>query len=146
LPRAVAVLGVLCISSEYSSGMIRASLIAVPRRGRVLAAKSLVFAAVTFVDLVAQPDKLALHPPVPPRRVLRRDSDHELPDRGGRGRPPWTPTARVVPLARDQPTVPGEQRRRRHREDLAPPVAGSQSRQQCREPQPVGRLVTKPPT
>jgi ABC-type transport system involved in multi-copper enzyme maturation permease subunit len=46
---AIAVLGVLSISSEYSSGMIRASLIAVPKRGRVLAAKSLVFAAVTFV-------------------------------------------------------------------------------------------------
>ena len=46
---AIAVLGVLCISSEYSSGMIRASLIAVPKRGRLLAAKSLVFAVVTFV-------------------------------------------------------------------------------------------------
>ena len=46
---AIAVLGVLCISSEYSSGMISTSLIAVPKRGRVLAAKSLVFAVVTFV-------------------------------------------------------------------------------------------------
>jgi ABC-type transport system involved in multi-copper enzyme maturation permease subunit len=46
---AIVVLGVLCISSEYSSGMIRTSLTAVPKRGRVLAAKSLVFAAVTFV-------------------------------------------------------------------------------------------------
>jgi ABC-2 type transport system permease protein len=46
---AIAVLGVLCISSEYSSGMIRTSLTAVPKRGRVLAAKSLVFAGVTFV-------------------------------------------------------------------------------------------------
>jgi ABC-2 type transport system permease protein len=45
----IAVLGVLCISSEYSSGMIRTSLIAVPKRGRVLAAKSLVLALVTFV-------------------------------------------------------------------------------------------------
>ncbi len=45
----IAVLGVLCISSEYSAGMIRTSLIAVPKRGRVLAAKSLVFAVVTFV-------------------------------------------------------------------------------------------------
>jgi ABC-2 type transport system permease protein len=45
----IAVLGVLFISSEYSSGMIRTSLIAVPRRGRVLAAKALVLAAVTFV-------------------------------------------------------------------------------------------------
>src|ERR1700678_2068224 len=46
---AIPVLGVLSISSEYSSGMIRTSLIAVPKRGRVLAAKSLVFAVVTFV-------------------------------------------------------------------------------------------------
>jgi ABC-2 type transport system permease protein len=46
---AIAVLGVLFISSEYSSGMIRTSLIAVPKRGRVLAAKSLVFAGVTVV-------------------------------------------------------------------------------------------------
>jgi len=46
---AIVVVGVLCISSEYSSGMIRTSLIAVPRRGRVLAAKSLVLAGVTFV-------------------------------------------------------------------------------------------------
>ena len=46
---AIAVLGVLCVSSEYSSGMIRTSLIAVPRRGWVLAAKSLVFAGATFV-------------------------------------------------------------------------------------------------
>jgi uncharacterized protein YfiM (DUF2279 family) len=45
---AIAVLGVLCISSEYSSGMIRTSLIAVPKRGRVLAAKSLVLGAVSF--------------------------------------------------------------------------------------------------
>jgi ABC-type transport system involved in multi-copper enzyme maturation permease subunit len=46
---AIAVLGVLCISSEYSSGMIRTSLIAVPKRGRVLAAKSLVFAVVSLL-------------------------------------------------------------------------------------------------
>jgi ABC-2 type transport system ATP-binding protein len=46
---AIAVLAVLCVSSEYSSGMISTSLTAVPKRGRVLAAKSLVFAAVTSV-------------------------------------------------------------------------------------------------
>jgi ABC-2 type transport system permease protein len=46
---AIVVLGVLFISSEYSSGMIRTSLIAVPKRGRVLAAKALVLAVVTFV-------------------------------------------------------------------------------------------------
>ena len=46
---AIAVLGVLCVSSEYSTGMIAASLTAVPKRGRILAAKALVFAGVTFV-------------------------------------------------------------------------------------------------
>ena len=46
---AIVVLGVLYISSEYSSGMIRTSLIAVPKRGRILAAKSLVYAVLTFV-------------------------------------------------------------------------------------------------
>ena len=42
-------LGVLYISSEYSTGMIHTSLTAVPKRGRMLAAKSLVYASVTFV-------------------------------------------------------------------------------------------------
>ncbi|MDA8331265.1 MAG: ABC transporter permease [Candidatus Dormibacteraeota bacterium] len=46
---AIVVLGVLYISSEYSSGMIRTSLIAVPKRGRLLAAKSLIFGTVTLV-------------------------------------------------------------------------------------------------
>jgi len=94
-------------------------------------------------DLVAEPDQLALHPPVPPGGALRGDADHELADRGGRGRPPGTTAARVVPLARDNPPVPGEQRRRGHREHLAPPAAGNQPRQRCK-PQPVARLVTDP--
>jgi ABC-type transport system involved in multi-copper enzyme maturation permease subunit len=37
---AIGVLGVVCVSSEYSTGMIRTSLTAVPRRGRILAAKA----------------------------------------------------------------------------------------------------------
>ncbi|HUD40317.1 MAG TPA: hypothetical protein VMR14_25740 [Streptosporangiaceae bacterium] len=47
--RVVGLEGVARRRVEYSSGMIRTSLIAVPKRGRVLAAKSLVFAGVTFV-------------------------------------------------------------------------------------------------
>jgi ABC-type transport system involved in multi-copper enzyme maturation permease subunit len=43
---AIGVLGVLVISSEYTSGMIRASLAAVPRRRLLLAAKTAVLAAV----------------------------------------------------------------------------------------------------
>jgi ABC-2 type transport system permease protein len=42
---AICVLGALVITSEYSSGSIRASLLAVPRRYPMLLAKSLVFAA-----------------------------------------------------------------------------------------------------
>ncbi|HET8976986.1 MAG TPA: ABC transporter permease subunit [Solirubrobacteraceae bacterium] len=46
---AIGVLGVLIITGEYSTGMIRSSLMAVPRRLPVLWAKIAVYAAVTFV-------------------------------------------------------------------------------------------------
>ncbi|MEV0408230.1 ABC transporter permease [Actinoallomurus sp. NPDC050550] len=46
---AFGVLGVLAISSEYGTGMIRATLTAVPRRGTVFAAKALVVGAITLV-------------------------------------------------------------------------------------------------
>lgn len=46
---AVGVLGVLMITGEYGTGMIRASLTSVPRRTPVLAAKALVFGVTTFV-------------------------------------------------------------------------------------------------
>ncbi len=45
---AIGVLGVLVITGEYSTGMIRASLTAVPKRLPVLWAKAIVFAVVTF--------------------------------------------------------------------------------------------------
>jgi ABC-2 type transport system permease protein len=45
----IAVLGVLAITGEYSTGMVRTSLAAVPRRGRLLAAKAAVFGAVAVV-------------------------------------------------------------------------------------------------
>jgi ABC-2 type transport system permease protein len=46
---AIGVLGVLVVSSEYATGMIRTSLTAVPRRERLLAAKAAVFAVVALV-------------------------------------------------------------------------------------------------
>ena len=46
---AIGVLGVLIVTSEYSSGAIRGGLTAVPRRGRFLAAKAVVVAGLTFV-------------------------------------------------------------------------------------------------
>ena len=46
---AICVLGALVITSEYSSGTIRASLLAVPRRYPVMLAKALVFAVLVFI-------------------------------------------------------------------------------------------------
>ena len=45
----ICVLGVLVITTEYSTGVIRASLLAVPRRIPMLVAKSAVFAALLIV-------------------------------------------------------------------------------------------------
>jgi hypothetical protein len=45
----VITLGVLTTASEYGTGMIRTTTVACPSRGRVLAAKSIVFFAVAFV-------------------------------------------------------------------------------------------------
>ncbi len=45
----IAVLGVLAITGEYGTGMIRTSLAAVPRRGRLLAAKAAVFGTVAVL-------------------------------------------------------------------------------------------------
>jgi ABC-2 type transport system permease protein len=54
---AVCVLGVMVIAGEYATGMIRTSLLAVPRRTPMLAAKATVFAALVFVvaELIAFP-------------------------------------------------------------------------------------------
>ena len=54
---AVCILGVLVIAGEYSSGTIRASLLAVPTRTPMLAAKAAVFAVLTFIvgELAAIP-------------------------------------------------------------------------------------------
>lgn len=46
---AIAVLGVLVITSEYSTGMIRTTLTAVPQRLTLFAAKALVFSVTTLV-------------------------------------------------------------------------------------------------
>ena len=82
-------------------------------------------------DRVAELDEFALHAAMSPGRIVRRDADHELPDRCCRRRPTGTAPAGVVPRAGDQPPVPGEQRRRGHREHLAPSSARDQSRQCC---------------
>ncbi len=45
----LSVLGVMFVSNEYSSGMIRLTLTVTPQRGRVLAAKALIILVVTLV-------------------------------------------------------------------------------------------------
>ena len=45
----IPVLGVLMMSTEYGSGSIRSTLLAVPRRPTVLAAKAIVFACVALI-------------------------------------------------------------------------------------------------
>src|SRR5229473_1820316 len=45
----IAVIGAMVITSEYSTGMIRTSLTAMPRRGVVYAAKAIAFTSVTLV-------------------------------------------------------------------------------------------------
>ncbi|MFG3253065.1 ABC transporter permease [Streptomyces sp. NPDC048172] len=45
----VITLGVLVITSEYGTGMVRTTLTACPQRGRVLLAKALIFFALAFV-------------------------------------------------------------------------------------------------
>lgn len=49
----VGVLGVLFVSGEYGTGMIRSTLAAVPRRVPVLVAKSAVFGGIALVSMVA---------------------------------------------------------------------------------------------
>jgi hypothetical protein len=44
----VVTLGVLVVTSEYGTGMIRTTLTACPQRGRVLAAKAIIFFALAF--------------------------------------------------------------------------------------------------
>ncbi|MFJ3904778.1 ABC transporter permease [Streptomyces sp. NPDC090025] len=53
LPASICVitLGVLAISSEYGTGMIRTTLTACPSRGRVLAAKAIVFFLLVFTTV-----------------------------------------------------------------------------------------------
>jgi ABC-2 type transport system permease protein len=45
----IAVLGVIVVTSEYTTGMIRTTLMTMPRRSTMMAAKAVVFTAVAFV-------------------------------------------------------------------------------------------------
>jgi hypothetical protein len=77
----------------------------------------------------------------PPQRILLRQADDEPGDARDRGRAAGlAPLARVV-LLRGQPAMPGQERRRCHREDFGPAVTRYEPSQRG-EPDPVGRLVT----
>ncbi|WP_053851469.1 ABC transporter permease subunit [Streptomyces sp. NRRL B-24085] len=56
----VITLGVLTTASEYGTGMIRTTMVACPSRGRVLAAKAIVFFAVAFATTLVSVVLVAL--------------------------------------------------------------------------------------
>ena len=60
---AIGVLGILLITSEYSTGAIGSSLAAVPRRGRLLGAKAVVVVVLIFVVTEDHQLCLLLHRP-----------------------------------------------------------------------------------
>jgi hypothetical protein len=53
LQTSLALIGVLAITSEQATGMVRSSLVVVPRRGVLFAAKAAVVGAITFAGAVA---------------------------------------------------------------------------------------------
>ncbi|MER6950124.1 ABC transporter permease subunit [Nonomuraea sp. NPDC000554] len=71
----VIVVAVLFITAEYRRGLIRTSLLASPRRGRMLAAKALVVGAVTFVAGLAATGAVV---PIG-TRILRSNGNQVLP-------------------------------------------------------------------
>ena len=80
---------------------------------------------------------------MPPQRILPRQADDKPGDARARPRASeLAPLARVV-LPRHKLAVPGQQRRGRHWEDLAPVPSRYQPRQRG-EPGPVRRLVPDP--
>ncbi len=80
-------------------------------------------------DLVAELDQLALDAAMAPQRIVLRHGQHELLDRRGSRRPAGFPPGAVVPLAGDQPAVPGQHRRRAEAGTPAPNAdAGSAMR------------------
>ena len=87
--------------------------------------------------------QLAVDPAVSPQRILLRQPDGKPGDAPGCRRTTGLALLARVVLSRGQSAVPGQQRRRRHGEDLCPAPAGEQPRQR-REPQPVSRVVPDP--
>ncbi|MER5422624.1 hypothetical protein [Streptosporangium roseum] len=71
----VIVVAVMSVTAEYRRGLIRTTLIAMPRRGRMLVAKALTIGTVTFVaGLAATAITLAFG-----TRILRANGNHILP-------------------------------------------------------------------
>ena len=75
---AVVVVGAVFITAEYRRGLIRITLAASPRRGRVLAAKAVVVGAVTFVGRAGRRRRRGHGRP----RVLHANGVYVLPGDG----------------------------------------------------------------
>src|SRR6266496_6405805 len=66
--------------------------------------------------------QFAVDPAVPPQRILLRQANDEPGDARDRRWPAGPASLARVILLRGQPAVPGEERRRCHREDFGPAV------------------------
>jgi hypothetical protein len=94
-------------------------------------------------DAMAEPDQLALHPPMSPGGILGCHANHQSCDRCcGRGTP-GSATRRVVPSPRDQLAVPSQDRGRSDREDLGPAATWHEPGQRG-QPCPVDGPVANP--
>jgi hypothetical protein len=91
-------------------------------------------------DPVAEPDQLAVDPPVTPAGVVRGHPQHQLPDgRAGR-RPPAAPGD--APAAADQVAMPAQHRLRAHEQPR--PAPGGNQPAQRRLQRPIGPRRPRP--
>ena len=86
-------------------------------------------------DRHAEFHRFAVDPAVPPQRILLRQANDEPGDAPDRGRAAGLASLARVILLRGQPAVPGEERRRCHREDFGPAVTRYEPGQRG-EPEP----------
>ncbi len=144
---AILTLGVLVITSEYGTGMIRTTFTACPQRSRVLAAKAIVFFAVSFVTTTVACAMTAVvsNAVIGGRRITSdavraRRRDQERPDRRqrlrvagrDRRRRPVRGAARPARAVRGHPAA--ALRGRDHRHDRGGAAAADRGALPARQP------------
>ncbi len=101
------------------------------------------FHTVETGDLVSEAGQFAVDPPVTPGGIVGGRAQHQSLDRSSGGRSPGTTPPAVVPSARHELAMPGQQGSWGDREDLRPATPGYQGRER-RQPQAIGGLIAHP--